>query len=166
MDKLKDYKLNGYPVTGVWAGPHTRMAIDYNGHAVIGVQASESLADGSAYMILLDEHMQVTVAIVIADSIQPVPGEQEREHEPPKINGTDYESTRANLEELARKLLSQTPETTDDLRAAAVVLSQLADVIDGQSYGYIRRTSCNAIVTGGTNFRDDMIDPDYAEDVR
>lgn len=128
-------KLNGYPVTGIYAGPNTVLAIDYNGHAVMGVQCSDELQDGSAYMMLLDQHMQVTIATVLASSIRTL---QAGDVIPPPIliaDREDYASTRKNLEELARQLLATPPESTDDLRAAAIVLSDLADVIDGQETG-------------------------------
>lgn len=128
-------KLNGYPVTGIFAGPNTVLAIDYNGHAVMGVQCSNELQDGSAYMVLLDKHMQVTVATVMASSIRQL---QVGDTIPTPIliaDKEDYASTRKNLEDLAAKLLSTPPESTDDLRAAAIVLSDLADVIDGQETG-------------------------------
>ena len=128
-------KLNGYPVTGIYAGPNTVLAIDYNGHAIMGVQCSDELQDGSAYMMILDEHMQVTIATVMASSIRTL---QAGDVIPPPIliaDREDYASTRKNLEELARQLLATPPESTDDLRAAAIVLSDLADVIDGQETG-------------------------------
>lgn len=175
-----EQKLNGYPVTGVWAGPNTVIGIDYNGHAVIGVQISDELQDGSAYMVLLDEHMQVTIATVMASSLRPI---QEGDPLPDRtlsVDKEDYASTRANLEELARKLLSSTPESTDDLRAAAIVLSDLADVIDGQESGmkpttYLFRSKNmfdspqelhDRIYKGKTLNERIGIDPDYAEDVR
>lgn len=138
MDQIK--KVGGYPSTGSYAGPHTVRAIDYCGHEVIGLQASDELADGSAYMILLDDHMQVTVATVMASSIRPLPEDYTRQCIQ-IADREDYASTRRNLEELAQQILSRAPETTDDLRAAAVVLSDLADIIDGQDRSVIQRTA-------------------------
>lgn len=179
MSKNKP-KLNGYPATGVWAGPNTVIGIDYNGHAVIGVQISDELQDGSAYMVILDEHMQVTIATVMASSLRPIQQGDPLPDRTLSVDKEDYASTRANLEELARKLLSSTPESTDDLRAAAIVLSDLADVIDGQESGlkpttYLFRMknkfdSPQAVIDrvhGNTTVAERIgIDPDFAEDVR
>lgn len=126
---------------GVYAGPNTVRAMDYNGHEVLGVRISDELADGSVYLVTVDNHMQLSVAPVLASSIRsynPTPEEQE-EHTP-YVDSADYAATRANLERLLEMQLNHPPETTDELRACALTMSDLADVIDGLSTLCIHRT--------------------------
>jgi hypothetical protein len=112
--------------------------MDYNGHAVLGVQISDELADGSVYMVTIDKHMQVCIATVMASSLQPY--EPEEPLPTLTVDRNDYESTRTNLERLLEMQLNHPPRTTDELRACALTMSDLADVIDGQDRLWIKRT--------------------------
>lgn len=116
---------------GVYAGPNTVRALDYNGHEAIGVQISDEAPDGSCYLVTLDEHMQVSIAPVIAASIMPY---EPAEPPPvPEISPEDYAATRRSLEEIIGRILSQAPRDTGDLRTCALAMSELANIIDIQT---------------------------------
>ena len=115
---------------GVYAGPLTQRATDYNGHEVIGVQISDEAPDGGVFFITLDEHMQLSIAPVIAASIMP--------YEPPEpppvqeLEPEDYAATRKNLEDIIARILSHAPQDTSELRTCALAMSELANIIDIQ----------------------------------
>lgn len=153
---------------GVYAGPLTQRATDYNGHEVIGVQISDEAPDGAVFFATLDDHMQVSIAPVIAASIMPY--EPAEPPAVPEIEPEDYEATRRSLEEIIARILSNSPQDTGELRTCALAMSELANIIDAQERATTRAVeaaganTCTEAVdtdlTGGT------IDPDYAEDVR
>lgn len=115
---------------GQYAGPHTVRALDYNGHEVIGVQISDAAPDGACFFITLDDHMQVNIAPVIAASIRPY---EPVEPPPlPEIEPEDYAATRKSLEQMLERMLSHSIEYPDQLRACALAMSELADIVDAQ----------------------------------
>jgi len=115
---------------GVYAGPLTQRATDYNGHEVIGVQISDEAPDGSVYFVTLDEHMQLSIAPVMAASIMPY--EPEEPVPPPVLEPEDYIATRRSLEDIIRRILKSGPGSVDELRMCALAMSELANVIDTQ----------------------------------
>lgn len=116
---------------GVYAGPLTQRATDYNGHEVIGVQVSDEAPDGSVFFITLDEHMQVSIAPVIAASIMLY--EPAEPPSVPEIDPEDYAATRTNLERIIERILRDSPQSTNELRTCALAMSELANVIDRQT---------------------------------
>lgn len=126
---------------GVYAGPLTQRATDYNGHEVIGVQISDEAPDGSVFFITLDDRMQVSVTPVMAASIMPY--EPAEPPEVPELSPEDYTATRKSLEEILRRILSRSPQDTGELRLCALAMSELANVIDRQTEagGSARHTS-------------------------
>ena len=124
MDEQKLYSQ------GEYAGPLTQRAMDYDGHPVIGIQISDAAADGSCLFITLDDHMQVSVAPVLASSIQPYePAEPPPE---PECTAADLADTRRNLEWLLKLQLDHGIGSIGDLRACALTMSDLANVIEMQ----------------------------------
>ena len=115
---------------GVYAGPLTQRAIDYNGHEVIGVQISDEAPDGAVFFLTLDDRMQVSIAPVMAASITPY--EPAEPPAVPEIEPEDYEATRKSLEEIIARILSKSPQDTGELRTCALAMSELANVIDAQ----------------------------------
>ena len=153
-DNTKEYSQ------GVYAGPLTQRATDYNGHEVIGVQISDEAPDGSVFFVTMDDHMQLSIAPVIATSIMPY---EPAEPPPvPEIAPEDYEATRRSLEEIIGRILSQAPRDTGDLRTCALAMSELASVIDAQAGA----STCTEEVGTLREPTGEGIDPDYAEDVR
>jgi len=116
---------------GVYAGPLTQRATDYNGHEVIGVQISDEAPDGSVFFITLDDHMQVSITPVMAASIMPY--EPTEPPQVPEIEPEDYAATRKSLEEIIARIWSRSPEDTGELRTCALAMSELANVIDMQT---------------------------------
>ena len=116
---------------GEYAGPLTQRATDYNGHTVIGVQISDEAPDGSCFFVTRDQHMQLSIAPVIAASIQPY--EPAEPPPPPELDPEDYAATRKSLEDLLERLLSKSPDDTDELRTCAIAMHELASVIDAQT---------------------------------
>jgi len=116
---------------GVYAGPLTQRATDYNGHEVIGVQISDEAPDGSVFFITLDDHMQVSITPVMAASIMPY--EPTEPPQVPEIEPEDYAATRKSLEEIIARFWSRSPEDTGELRTCALAMSELANVIDAQA---------------------------------
>lgn len=115
---------------GVYAGPLTQRAMDYDGHPVIGVQISDPAADGSCFFITMDEHMQVCIAPVMASSIAPYePPEPPPE---PECTAADLADTRHNLEWLLKLQIDHGISSIGDLRACALTMSDLANVIEMQ----------------------------------
>lgn len=115
---------------GEYAGPLTQRAMDYNGHTVVGVQISDPAPDGSCFFITLDDHMQVSIAPVLANSIR-----EYDPHEPPpdpEIDAADLAATRKNLEWLLQLQVEHGISSIGDLRACALTMSDLADVIELQ----------------------------------
>lgn len=114
---------------GVYAGPLTQRATDYNGHEAIGIQVSDPAADGSCFFLTLDEHMQASIIPVIAASI--------RSYDPPEppsdpeCTAEDLRETQTRLEELMESLFEHPPKTRipSELFARAMILSELARVI-------------------------------------
>lgn len=136
---------------GVYAGPLTQRAMDYNGHEVIGVQVSDEAPDGSCFFATLDEHMMVSMAPVIAASIQPY--EPEEPPPVPELEPEDYEATRKNLEAILKRMLSRSIENTGELRACAIAMHELADVIDAQTGHFVPvygGTVCTEYADDGT----------------
>lgn len=115
---------------GEYAGPLTQRALDYNGHEAIGIQISDAAPDGSCFFITVDEHMQISIAPVIAASLQPY---EPAEPPPvPSIAPEDYAATRASLEMMLKNLINGSIERTGQLRACAIVMAELANVIEAQ----------------------------------
>ena len=128
--KQKMNEQNEQYSQGVYAGPLTQRATDYNGHEVIGVQVSDEAPDGACFFVTLDDHMQVSIAPVIAASIMPY---EPAEPPPlPEIEPEDYEATRRSLEEIIARILTYSPQNTEELRTCALAMSELANVIDAQ----------------------------------
>lgn len=163
---------------GVYAGPLTQRATDYNGHDVIGVQISDEAPDGSVFFVTRDDHMQFSIAPVIAASIMPY---EPAEPPPvPEIAPEDYDATRRSLEEIIGRILSRTPQDTGELRTCALAMSELANVIDrqtdaggphaGQAPGQALDAGSSTDVPSAERDADASqeteINPDYAEDVR
>lgn len=126
----KGVRLNGFPATGVYAGPLTQRAMDYDGHLTIGIQISDPAADGSCLFMNLDEHMQVYITPVLASSIAPY----DPPEPPPDPECTEAElaDTRKNLEWLLKLQIDHGISSIGDLRACALTMSDLADVIELQ----------------------------------
>ena len=116
---------------GVYAGPLTMEALDYNGHKILGVPVSDVAEDGSCFFVTLDDHMQVSIAPVIALSVRSY--DPEEPPFDPELEPEDYAATRRNLEEIIKRILSDTPQDTEDLRTCAIAMSELANVIDLQT---------------------------------
>jgi len=115
---------------GEYAGPLTQRAMDYDGHLVIGVQISDPAPDGSCFFITLDQHMQVCIIPVLASSISPYePAEPPPE---PECTAADLADTRKNLEWLLKLQIDHGISSIGDLRACALTMSDLADVIELQ----------------------------------
>ena len=151
---------NGKYYQGVYAGPLTQRATDYNGHEVIGVQISDEAPDGAVFFITLDDRMQVSIIPVMAASIMPY--EPEEPPAGPEIEPEDYAATRKSLEEIIGRILTAAPRDTDDLRTCALAMSELANVIDAQAGA----GTCTEEVATLREATGEEIDPDYAEDVR
>lgn len=175
---------------GVYAGPLTQRAIDYNGHEVIGVQISDEAPDGAVFFVTLDDRMQVSITPVMAASIMPY--EPEEPQPILEIEPEDYAATRKSLEEIIERILKHAPQDTGELRICALAMSELANVIDAQvacASGAAHSIStacsgaqaaqaaggaCTAVVGGSCRSADGAADasqeteinPDYAEDVR
>ena len=148
---------------GEYAGPLTQRAMDYDGHLVIGVQISDPAPDGSCFFITLDQHMQVCIIPVLASSISPYePAEPPPE---PECTAADLADTRKNLEWLLKLQLEHGISSIGDLRACALTMSDLADVIELQDKTSAGWPKIRQYVSGHFP-EDDTIDPDYAEDVR
>ena len=158
---------------GEYAGPLTRRAMDYNGNTVIGIPISDAAPDGSCFFITLDHHMQISVGSVLASSITPYdPPEPPPE---PECIAAELAETRARLEYLLKMQLDHGITSIGDLRACALTMSDLADVIQqetriqapsdaGQQNTVANWPKIMQHVSGHAT--DDTIDPDYAEDVR
>ena len=117
---------------GVYAGPLTQRATDYNGHEVIGVQISDEAPDGGVFFVTLDEHMQVSIAPVIAASIMPY--EPAEPPSMPEIEPEDYAATRKSLEDIIARILRHAPQDISELRTCALAMSELANIIEAQGY--------------------------------
>ena len=160
---------------GEYAGPLTQRAMDYDGHLVIGVQISDPAPDGSCFFITLDQHMQAYIIPVLASSISPYePAEPPPE---PECTAADLADTRKNLEWLLKLQLDRGIGSIGDLRACALAMSDLADVIELQDKSWTAAAPGSAPArdknwpkirqyVSGHFPEDDTIDPDYAEDVR
>lgn len=144
-------KQNAPYSQGVYAGPLTQRATDYNGHEVIGVQVSDEAPDGACFFITLDDHMQVSIAPVIAASIMPY---EPAEPPPvPEIEPQDYDATRRSLEEIIGRILSHSPQDTGELRTCALAMSELANIIDIQTGHHVpvyNGTVCTEYAEDGT----------------
>lgn len=144
-EKSKEYSQ------GVYAGPLTQRATDYNGHEMIGVQISDEAPDGACFFVTLDDHMQVSIAPVIAASIMPY---EPAEPPPlPEIEPEDYEATRRSLEEIIGRILICSPQNTEELRTCALAMSELANIIDIQAGHFVpvySGTICTEYADDGT----------------
>lgn len=119
---------------GEYAGPNTVRAMDYNGHEAIGIQISDPAPDGSVFLVTIDHYMQVSIAPVIAASI--------RSYDPPEppsmpeLAPEDYAATRKNLEDLLKMIFGESIinglGTPDRLRACAIAINELANIVDVQ----------------------------------
>lgn len=160
---------------GEYAGPFTRRAMDYDGHTLIGVPISDPAPDGSCFFITLDHHMQISVGSVLASSITPY----DPPEPPPEVECTAAElaETRARLEHLLKMQLDSGISSIGDLRACAITMSDLADVIsleNAHAAGHEASASTSAVdgtsrpANGVDNAEREggEISPDYAEDVR
>ena len=136
---------------GVYAGPLTQRATDYSGHEVIGVQISDEAPDGAVFFATLDDHMQVSIAPVIAASIMPY--EPAEPPAVPEIEPEDYEATRRSLEEIIARILSHSPQDTGELRTCALAMSELANIIDAQE-----RATTRAGEAAGANTCTEVVD--------
>lgn len=115
---------------GEYAGPFTRRAMDYDGHTLIGVPITDAAPDGSCYFITIDRHMQISITSVLTSSITPYdPPEPPPE---PECTAAELADTRARLEKLLKMQLDAGISSIGDLRACAITMSDLADVIQIQ----------------------------------
>ena len=115
---------------GEYAGPLTQRAMNYDGHPVIGVQISDPAPDGTCLFVTIDQHMMLSVAPVLTSSIAPYePPEPPPE---PECTEADLADTRHNLEWLLKLQLEHGISCIADLRACALTMSDLADVIELQ----------------------------------
>ena len=115
---------------GEYAGPLTQRAMDYAGHPVIGVQISDPKADGTCLFVTIDQHMMLSIAPVMASSIAPY--EPEEPPPDPECTPEELADTRKNLEWLLKLQLEHGISSIGDLRACALTMSDLADVIEIQ----------------------------------
>ena len=100
---------------------------------------------------------------VLASSISPYePAEPPPE---PECTAADLADTRKNLEWLLKLQLEHGISSIGDLRACALTMSDLADVIELQDKTSAGWPKIRQYVSGHFP-EDDTIDPDYAEDVR
>ena len=115
---------------GVYAGPLTMEALDYNGHMILGVPVSDAAEDGSCFFVTMDEHMQLSIAPVIASSV--------RSYDPEEIPATpectpeEIENTRRNLEEALRRKMRRNVFSVIDLENCGTLMNALAEVIELQ----------------------------------
>ena len=119
---------------GEYAGPNTVRALDYNGHEAIGVQISDIADDGACFLVTIDDHMQTSITPVIAASI--------RSYDPPEppsmpeITPEDLTATRRSLEDLLKMIFGESIihglGTPDRLRACAIAMNELANVVEAQ----------------------------------
>ena len=116
---------------GEYAGPLTQRAMNYDGHPVIGVQISDAAPDGTCLFVTIDQHMMISVAPVLASSIAPYePAEPPPD---PECSPEELADTRKNLEWLLKLQLEHGISCIGDLRACALTMSDLADVIELQA---------------------------------
>lgn len=160
---------------GEYAGPLTRRAMDYDGHTLIGVPITDAAPDGSCYFITIDRHMQISIGSVLASSMTPYePPEPPPE---PECTAAELADTRARLEKLLKMQLDAGISSIGDLRACAITMSDLADVIsleNAHAAGHEASASTSAVDGACRPANDDAdaeregdeISPDYAEDVR
>ena len=138
---------------GEYAGPLTQRAMDYDGHPVIGVQISDAAADGSCLFATLDKHMLLSVAPVLASSITPYePVEPPPE---PECTAADLADTRRNLEWLLKLQLEHGISSIDDLRACALTMSDLANVIETQDRAQAGRSQTCTDTVGSASLADE-----------
>lgn len=115
---------------GEYAGPLTQRAMNYDGHPVIGIQISDAAPDGTCLFVTIDQHMMISVAPVMASSIAPYePAEPPPD---PVCTPEEIADTRKNLEWLLKLQLEHGISCIGDLRACALTMSDLADVIEIQ----------------------------------
>jgi hypothetical protein len=116
---------------------------------VIGIPISDAAPDGSCFFITLDHHMQISIGSVLASSITPYePSEPPPE---PECTAAELAETRARLEHLLKMQLDHGISSIGDLRACALTMSDLADVIEKQE---------------AQAKQEPEIEPDYTEDIR
>ena len=142
MDQTKDRKH------GEYAGPFTQRAMDYEGHTLIGVPISDAAPDGSCYFATLDRHMQISITSVLASSITSYePSEPPLE---PECTAAELADTRARLEHLLKMQLDAGISSVGDLRACAITMSDLADIISFQSAHAAgqQASACTSAVVG------------------
>ena len=109
---------------GVYAGPNTVRAMDYNGHEAIGVQISDEAPDGSCFLVTLDEYMQVSVTPVMANSIKSYDPEQPPES--PECSIEDQTATENALIDLWNRVSAQEITTPIQLANIAIVAKNLS----------------------------------------
>ena len=160
---------------GEYAGPLTQKAMDYNGRTVIGIPISDAAPDGSCFFITLDHHMQISIGSVLASSITPYePSEPPPE---PECTAAELAETRARLEYLLKMQLDNGISSIGDLRACAITMSDLADILQLQGAQAARApgkaldSSSSPDVPSAERSADaeregGEISPDYTEDVR
>ena len=161
---------------GEYAGPLTQRAMDYNGHQVIGVPISDPAPDGSMFFVTIDKRMQLSIAPVLASSVEPYdPPEPPPD---PECTMEDLASTRQNLEWLLKLQLDHGIDSIGDLRACALTMSDLADVIETQDRAKTAEGNADAEQETSTGDWPRMLHyvnmshgdndeaPDYAEDIR
>lgn len=142
MEQITDRQM------GEYAGPFTRRAMDYDGHTLIGVPISDAAPDGSCFFITLDHHMQISITSVLASSMTPYePPEPPPE---PECTAAELADTRARLEKLLKMQLDAGISSIGDLRACAITMSDLADIISFQSAHAAgqQASACTSAVVG------------------
>lgn len=113
---------------GVYAGPLTQRATDYDGHEVIGVPISDVYEDGHMLFVTLDEHLQVSIAPVLASSIRSWDPESIPDY--PECTDEELLDTKRNLEWLLNRELERGEFGIIELYNCSSVMHDLAIVTE------------------------------------
>ena len=111
---------------GVYAGPLTERAMDYNGHEAIGLQISDAAQDGSCLFVTVDDHLQLSVIPVIARSIR----SYDPSEPPPQPESTDEDLQAAPqaLVDIITRLTCKPTANPETLMRLAILSCDLASV--------------------------------------
>lgn len=148
---------------GEYAGPLTQRAMDYDGRTVIGIQITDAAPDGSCYFATLDRHMQISITSVLASSMTPYePPEPPPE---PECTAAELADTRARLEKLLKMQLDAGISSIGNLRACALTMSDLADIISFQSAHAAgqQASACTSAVVGTCRPANDDTDAEHSK---
>lgn len=111
---------------GVYAGPLTERAMDYNGHEAIGLQISDAAPDGSCLFVTVDDHLQLSVIPVIASSIR----SYDPPEPPPQPESTDEDLQAATkaLVDIINRLTSKPINSPETLMRISIIAGDFASV--------------------------------------